>query len=293
MEIHWRNMDEVEETQRDAVEQSFSRSPRGDTDLIDLRIAAKPNNHHRHGGQEVHITCLARGKDIVAIAYRRRPRSGAARRRRRLRGRGPQAPRRAPTTATSELDQASGGPAAGRSSRAVARRAARRRDGHDVGACASDRRRCSAGPAGVGAGLAARCSAGAGSRLRSRRRRGDRRRSGARHRCGACRNACARASRGAPAARRTGRTLRTPATHVAEFAGLFDRLAEVAAQVDRPALVRRRVVAERVETARVLAPQRLELSCERACVLFECAGCAGESRSGCPPSGPTPLPRAW
>ena len=66
MEIHWRNMDEIEVTQREAVERRLYALADGHTDLIDLRIAAKPNNHHRHGAQEVHITCQARGKELVA-----------------------------------------------------------------------------------------------------------------------------------------------------------------------------------------------------------------------------------
>ena len=66
MEIHWRNMDEVEAEEREAVERKLLALANGHSDLIDLRIAAKPNHHHRHGAQEVHITCLARGKEIVA-----------------------------------------------------------------------------------------------------------------------------------------------------------------------------------------------------------------------------------
>lgn len=66
MEIHWRNMDEIEAAQRDAVERRLQALSDGHTDLIDLRIIAKPNNHHRHGAQEVHITCQARGAELVA-----------------------------------------------------------------------------------------------------------------------------------------------------------------------------------------------------------------------------------
>jgi len=66
LEIHWRNMDEVEDTERETAERRLRALADGHSDLIDLRIAAKPNNHHRHGAQEVHITCLARGKEIVA-----------------------------------------------------------------------------------------------------------------------------------------------------------------------------------------------------------------------------------
>jgi ribosome-associated translation inhibitor RaiA len=66
VEIHWRNMDEIDEKQRELIERKLRALADGQSDLIDLRIAAKPNSHHRHGGQEVHIACLARGKEIVA-----------------------------------------------------------------------------------------------------------------------------------------------------------------------------------------------------------------------------------
>jgi ribosome-associated translation inhibitor RaiA len=66
VEIHWRNMEDVEEAERAAAERKLRALADGHSDLIDLRIAAKPNNHHRHGAQEVHITCQARGKEIVA-----------------------------------------------------------------------------------------------------------------------------------------------------------------------------------------------------------------------------------
>lgn len=66
MEIHWRNMDEVDAEEREATERKLQALSDGHSDLIDLRIAAKPNHHHRHGAQEVHITCQARGKEIVA-----------------------------------------------------------------------------------------------------------------------------------------------------------------------------------------------------------------------------------
>jgi len=66
VEIHWRNMDDVEADEREATERKLRALANGHSDLIDLRIAAKPNHHHRHGAQEVHITCLARGTEIVA-----------------------------------------------------------------------------------------------------------------------------------------------------------------------------------------------------------------------------------
>jgi ribosome-associated translation inhibitor RaiA len=59
-------MDEIEATQRDAVERRLQALSDGHTDLIDLRIVAKPNNHHRLGGQEVHIACQARGAELIA-----------------------------------------------------------------------------------------------------------------------------------------------------------------------------------------------------------------------------------
>jgi ribosome-associated translation inhibitor RaiA len=66
VEIHWRNMDEIEEVQREVVERRLNALADGHTDLIDLRIAGLPTTHHRHGGQEVHIACQARGTDLVA-----------------------------------------------------------------------------------------------------------------------------------------------------------------------------------------------------------------------------------
>ncbi|MBS1104773.1 MAG: hypothetical protein H6Q91_275 [Deltaproteobacteria bacterium] len=66
MEIHWRNMDEVDATQREAVERRLQTLAEGNDDLIDLRIVAKPNSHHRHGGQEVNIACQARGAEVIA-----------------------------------------------------------------------------------------------------------------------------------------------------------------------------------------------------------------------------------
>jgi ribosome-associated translation inhibitor RaiA len=66
VEIHWRNLEEIEVGQREGVERRLRALADGHTDLIDCRIAALPNHHHRHGGQEVHIACQARGKELVA-----------------------------------------------------------------------------------------------------------------------------------------------------------------------------------------------------------------------------------
>jgi ribosome-associated translation inhibitor RaiA len=70
LEIHWRNMEEVRSEEREAVEQRIRALADGHSDLIDVRIAAKPSAHHRHGGQEVSIACLARGKELVASRTR-------------------------------------------------------------------------------------------------------------------------------------------------------------------------------------------------------------------------------
>lgn len=66
MEIHWVNADDIDTAQRQAVEARLADLAEGHRDLIDVRIAARPNGHHRHGNQEVRITCQARGKEIVA-----------------------------------------------------------------------------------------------------------------------------------------------------------------------------------------------------------------------------------
>jgi ribosomal subunit interface protein len=70
MEIHWRNVDDLSDAQRELVEARIRALGDGQTDLIDVRIAAKPNRHHRHGGQEVTIACQARGQEIVAARTR-------------------------------------------------------------------------------------------------------------------------------------------------------------------------------------------------------------------------------
>lgn len=66
MEIHWVNADELDPAQRETVETRLVELAEGHRDLIDVRIAARPNGHHRHGNQEVRITCQARGREIVA-----------------------------------------------------------------------------------------------------------------------------------------------------------------------------------------------------------------------------------
>jgi ribosomal subunit interface protein len=70
METHWVNPDRFREADRRLVEKRLSELTRDRTDVIDVRIAARPNAHHRHSGQEVRITCEARGREIVAARTR-------------------------------------------------------------------------------------------------------------------------------------------------------------------------------------------------------------------------------
>jgi cold shock CspA family protein len=70
MEIHWRHVEGLDDEQRSRAEDRLRSLAKGHTDLIDLRIAAKPTRHHRHGGQEVRITAQARGREIVSARTR-------------------------------------------------------------------------------------------------------------------------------------------------------------------------------------------------------------------------------
>jgi cold shock CspA family protein/ribosome-associated translation inhibitor RaiA len=65
MEIHWVSPEAFRAEQRSGVEERIAQLTRDRTDVIDVRIAARESGHHRHGGQEVRITCEARGKEIV------------------------------------------------------------------------------------------------------------------------------------------------------------------------------------------------------------------------------------
>lgn len=76
MELHWHHPELFREQDRILAEERIQELARDHTDLIDVRISARPTGHHRHGGQEVRITCEARGKEIVAA--RTRPDPGLA-----------------------------------------------------------------------------------------------------------------------------------------------------------------------------------------------------------------------
>jgi len=70
MEIHWRHPETFSEGERSVAEARLNELARDRTDLIDVRVAARPSDHHRHGGQEVRITARARGTQVVAARTR-------------------------------------------------------------------------------------------------------------------------------------------------------------------------------------------------------------------------------
>jgi len=70
MNLHWVHPETFRDEQRRLVEARLEELARGHGDLIDVRITARPTAHHRHGGQEVRITCEARRKEIVAARTR-------------------------------------------------------------------------------------------------------------------------------------------------------------------------------------------------------------------------------
>jgi len=70
MEIHWVNPQVFGENDRHSVEERLRKLAESHSDVIDVRISARPGAHHRHGGQEVRIVCEARGKEIVATRTR-------------------------------------------------------------------------------------------------------------------------------------------------------------------------------------------------------------------------------
>ncbi len=70
MQIQWVGMQEIHPEEREAIETRLRGLGNGQTDLIDVRIVAKPSGHHRHGGQEVRIAGLVRGKELAAARTR-------------------------------------------------------------------------------------------------------------------------------------------------------------------------------------------------------------------------------
>jgi len=76
MEIHWVGLGDLDEADQAEIEARLELLAEGHDDLIDLRITGRKTRHHLHGGQEVRITCQARGSEIVAA--RTRPDLGLA-----------------------------------------------------------------------------------------------------------------------------------------------------------------------------------------------------------------------
>jgi ribosome-associated translation inhibitor RaiA len=76
VEIHWVGLGDLDEAERVEIEARLELLAEGHDDLIDLRITGHKSGHHHHGGQEVRITCQARGREIVAA--RTRPDLGLA-----------------------------------------------------------------------------------------------------------------------------------------------------------------------------------------------------------------------
>jgi len=66
VEIHWRNLEALEGERRQAIEERLRRLDEGHGDLIKLWITGATTQHHRHGAQEVHLRCQARGRELVA-----------------------------------------------------------------------------------------------------------------------------------------------------------------------------------------------------------------------------------
>ncbi len=76
MEIHWRNLDALRPERREEIEARLRRLDEGHGDLIKLWITGATTAHHRHGAQEIHLRCQARGRELVA--ERTRPDLGQA-----------------------------------------------------------------------------------------------------------------------------------------------------------------------------------------------------------------------
>jgi cold shock CspA family protein len=70
MEIHWSHPEGLGAEERRLIEDRIRNLATGHDDLIDVRIVARETGHHRRGNQEVRVTCMARGKEIVIARTR-------------------------------------------------------------------------------------------------------------------------------------------------------------------------------------------------------------------------------
>lgn len=66
MEIHWDELSDLSEQEREAAEACLRRIGAQHDDLLAIRIAGRDSSHHRQGGREVHIACSAKGREIAA-----------------------------------------------------------------------------------------------------------------------------------------------------------------------------------------------------------------------------------
>lgn len=66
MDIHWDELGEIREAERERIEARLRRLVEEHDDVLSIRIAGQSSQHHRHGGREVHITAMAKGQRIAA-----------------------------------------------------------------------------------------------------------------------------------------------------------------------------------------------------------------------------------
>jgi cold shock CspA family protein/ribosome-associated translation inhibitor RaiA len=66
MDIHWDELGEIREAEREKIEARLRRLVEEHDDVLSIRIAGQASQHHRHGGREVHITAMAKGQRIAA-----------------------------------------------------------------------------------------------------------------------------------------------------------------------------------------------------------------------------------
>ncbi len=76
MELQWVQGESFRTGEREAAERRLAALARDHTDLLAVRVTARPAGHHRHGGQEVRITGRLRRRELVAT--RTRPDLGLA-----------------------------------------------------------------------------------------------------------------------------------------------------------------------------------------------------------------------
>ena len=66
MEIHWDELSDLSQQEREAAEARLRRIAAQHDDLLAVRIAGRDSSHHRQGGREVHVSGSAKGREIAA-----------------------------------------------------------------------------------------------------------------------------------------------------------------------------------------------------------------------------------